>query len=210
MNEIGLGSLVLISVIAMFIGAVTAVQFAYQLQDSFIPQYYIGFIVRDTVIIEMAPTLSGLVLCGKVGSSIATELGTMRISEQIDALEIMGVNTASYLVLPKIIAAIFIVPFLTIIAAALGIGGGMLATIATGIAPDTYIRGLHSWFVPFNVTLMLVKSVVFAFIITSIACYKGYYASGGALEIGKASTSAVVVASIAVIASDYFIAELLL
>lgn len=210
MNEIGIGSLVLVSVIAVFMGAVTAVQFAYQLQDSFIPQYYIGFIVRDMMIIEMAPTLSGLVLCGKVGSSIATELGTMRISEQIDALEIMGVNTAAYLIMPKVVAAILIVPFLVIIAAAVGITGGLLATVASGIPPDTYIRGLHSWFVPFNVKLMIIKSVVFAFIITSIACYQGYYASGGALEIGKASTRAVVIASIAVIASDYFIAELLL
>lgn len=210
MYQIGVGSLVIVSVISLFIGAVTSVQFAYQLEDSFIPLYYVGYIVRDTVIIEMAPTLSGLILCGKVGSNIATELGTMRISEQIDALEIMGVNTASYLVLPKILGAMFIIPFLIIIAAFVGIGGGMLASLASGIPTQTFVQGLNSWFDPFNVQLMLIKSIVFAFVLTSVACYHGYYASGGALEIGKASTKAVVYGSIFVIAFDYIIAAILL
>lgn len=210
MNDIGVGSLIIIGIISIFIGAVTAVQFSYQLQDSFIPQYYIGFIVRDSILIEFAPTISCLVLAGKVGSKIASELGSMRISEQIDALEIMGVNTLNFLVGPRILGAVLIIPFLVIIAAALGMVGGMLAASASGIPVETYERGLHSWFEVFNVNLMLVKAVVFAFILSSISCFHGYYVKGGSLELGKASTKAVVQASILILAFDYLIAEILL
>lgn len=210
MNDIGVGSLLIIGIISVFIGAVTAVQFSYQLQDSFIPQFYVGFIVRDSILIEFAPTISCLVLAGKVGSKIASELGSMRITEQIDALEIMGVNTLNYLVGPRIMGAVLIIPFLVIIAAALGMFGGMLAATASGIPAEIYERGLHSWFEVFNVNLMLVKAVVFAFILSSIACYQGFYVKGGALELGKASTRAVVQASILILAFDYLIAEVLL
>lgn len=210
MNDIGVGSLLIIGIISIFIGAVTAVQFSYQLQDSFIPEYYVGFIVRDSILIEFAPTISCLVLAGKVGSKIASELGSMRITEQIDALEIMGVNTLNYLVGPRILGAVLIIPFLVVIAAALGMVGGMLAANASGIPFETYERGLHSWFEVFNVNLMLVKAVVFAFILSSIACFHGFYVKGGALELGKASTSAVVQASILILTFDYIIAEILL
>ncbi len=210
MNDIGVGSLIIISVIALFIGAVTAVQFSYQLEMSFVPKYYIGYILRDSMIIELAPTLSALMLAGKVGSNIASELGSMRSSEQIDALDIMGVNTISYLVGPKIIAAMLMFPLLVILAAALGIFGGYIATLGSSIPPSDYIRGLSYWFVPFNVVMMLIKAVVFAFIVSSVSCYQGYYVKGGALEIAQASTRAVVNSSILILVSDFFLAKLLL
>jgi len=210
MNDIGVGSLTIIAMISVFIGAVTAIQFAYQLGNSFIPEYYTGYIVRDMMLIELAPTFSSLVLAGKVGSNIASELGSMRSTEQIDALEIMGVNTISYLVAPKILAAVFIVPFLVIISAALGIIGGMVATTNLGIPFEVYYKGLIFWFEPFNVTLMLIKGIVFPFIFSSVACFYGYYVKGGALEIGAASTKAVVNSSIIILIADFLIAKLLL
>ena len=209
MNGIGVGSLIIVGVISLFVGAVTALQFAYQMGTTFFPDYLIGFIVRDTMIIELAPTLSGLVLAGKVGSNMASELGTMRISEQIDALEIMGVNPNGYLVMPKIIAAIFIVPPLIVLAAMLGIYGGYWAAENYGISPANYQKGLLYLFDPFNVVIMTVKSVIFAFLIASVACYQGFYVKGGALDIGRASTRAVVYGSILVIFFDYIVALVL-
>lgn len=209
MYQIGVGSIGIVAVISIFIGAVTAVQFAYQLRDSFVPEYYIGFIVRSSMLIELAPTFSCLVLAGKVGSNIASELGSMRISEQIDALKIMGVNTTSYLVAPKIFAAVIIIPFLIILSASLGITGGMAASLANGTPFAVFAKGLQSWFVPFNVFVMLVKAVVFGFLLTSIACYHGFYVKGGSLAVGKASTRAVVQGSISILVSDYLIAQLL-
>ena len=210
MNDIGVGSVIIVGLIALFIGAVTAVQFAYQLQGGFIPPYYIGYIVRDSTIIELAPTISCLVLAGKVGSNIAAEIGGMRQKEQIDALEIMGVNTAAYLILPKIIAALFVIPLLVIIGAGVSIVGGFLASISTGMvsAPD-YILGLHSFFEPYFVFMMMVKSVVFAFILTSVSCYKGFYVEGGSIELGEASTRAVVYSNILILTADYIIAVIL-
>ncbi len=210
MNDIGVGSLTIIAMISVFIGAVTAIQFAYQLGSSFIPEYYTGYIVRDMMLIELAPTFSCLVLSGKVGSNIASELGSMRSTEQIDALEIMGVNTISYLIAPKIIAAVFIVPFLIIVSASLGILGGMIATMNIGIPYEVYYKGLISWFEPFNVTLMIIKGLVFAFIFSSVSCFYGFYVKGGALEIGAASTKAVVNSSILILIADFLIAKLLL
>lgn len=209
MNNIGVGSLVIISIISLFVGAVTTIQFAYQLVGSMFPVYLLGFIVRDTMIIELAPTLGCMVLAGKVGSNLASELGTMRISEQIDALEIMGVNSTSYLITPKIIAAVVIVPPLIIISSFLGIFGGLLAAENYGIAPALYTKGLLHMFDEFNVMIMLIKAVVFAFIITSVSCYQGFYVKGGALDIGKASTRAVVHSSILIICWDYLLALLL-
>ncbi len=209
MNNIGVGSLLIIGMISLFIGGVTAIQFAYQLKGSFFPLYMLGFIVRDMMIIELAPTLSCLVLAGKVGSNIASELGTMRISEQIDALEIMGINSAAYLITPKILAAVLIVPPLVVISAFLGIYGGLVAAENYGISPALYEKGLLYIFDSFNVVIMQVKAVVFAFLITSVACYQGYHVKGGALEIGAASTRAVVFGSILVVLFDYIIALLL-
>ncbi len=206
MNHIGVGSLIIIGIISFFTGAVTAVQFAYQLSGSYFPPYLLGFVIRDSMIIELAPTLSCLVLAGKVGSNMASELGTMRISEQIDALEVMGVNSTAYLVAPKIFAALIIVPPLIIISAFLGVYGGLLAAVNYGIAQEMFEKGLLYMFDPFNVVIMLVKAYVFAFLIATVSCYQGFYVKGGALDIGKASTRAVVFSSILVVLFDYLIA----
>lgn len=210
MNQIGVGSLLIVAVISLFIGAVTAVQFAYQLDGQLTPIWFIGYIVRDMMIIELAPTFTCLILAGKVGSNIASELGSMRTTEQIDALEIMGVNTASYLIAPKIIAAVFIIPFLVIMAAGLGITGGLIASVASDVPKEEFYRGLYTWFEPFNVVMMLIKGVIFAFLLTSVSCYQGYYVKGGALEIGSASTRAVVNSCILILIADYLIAAILL
>jgi len=166
------------------IGAVTAVQFAYQLQDSFVPRYYIGYIVRDSTIIELAPTITCLVLAGKVGSNIAAEIGGMRQKEHIDAMDIMGVNTAAYLIMPKVIAAMVVIPMLVSLAAIISISGGYVSSVATGLITDAeYIQGVRSFFEPYYVFMMFVKALVFAFILTSVSCYQGYYVKGGSVEI---------------------------
>jgi len=210
MHDIGIGSLVIIGLISIFIGAVIAIQFAYQLSSGFIPDYYIGYIVRDISIIELAPTISALVLAGKVGSNMAAEIGGMRQKEHIDAMEVMGVNTVAFLVLPKIIAAFVMIPILVICAAAISMVGGYLASVPTGLLPDSeYVRGLRSFFMPFNVTMMLVKACVFSFIITTISCYQGYYVKGGSVELGQASTRAVVYSDIFILFADLVLALLL-
>jgi phospholipid/cholesterol/gamma-HCH transport system permease protein len=210
-SDIGIGSLGIVSIISVFMGAVSAVQTAYQLTSPLIPTSTIAQIVRDTVILEFAPTLVSIVLAGVVGSKIASELGNMRVSEQIDALEIMGINTKSYLVMPKVVAALVTIPMLVIIAMVLGIWGGRLAGAASGIlSNDTYDRGLNENFMPYNVTFALIKSYTFAFIISTIPAYYGYYVKGGALEIGRSSTTSVVVSCILILLADYALAALLL
>lgn len=211
MVNIGVGSLGIISVISLFIGGVTAVQFAYQLQDTFVPMWWIGIIVRDSMILELAPTVTALLMAGKVGSNISSELGSMRISEQIDALDIMGVSTTAYLVGPKILASMIVFPLLVIFAVFFGIYGGMFAGISMNVlSTDEYVRGLQDGLVTYNVRVMLMKAVTFAFIITSISCYQGFFVTGGALDIGKASTRAVVFSCITVIIANFLIAALFL
>lgn len=210
MYDIGIGSLVIIALISIFIGAVTAVQFSYQLGGTLIPKYYIGYIVRDITIIELAPTISCLVLAGKVGSSFASEIGGMRQKEHIDALEVMGVNSANFLITPKIIAAMVMIPLLVTISAFVGVLGGYLASVPTGIITnEEYVRGTRSFFLPYNVFMMYVKAVVFAYLLTSVSCYQGYTVSGGSIELGKASTNAVVYSSILILLADYIIALIL-
>jgi phospholipid/cholesterol/gamma-HCH transport system permease protein len=209
--EIGVGSLGIVVIISIFIGAVSTIQTAYQLVSPLIPPSTIAQIVRDTVILEFAPTLVCIVLAGVAGSRIASELGNMRVSEQIDALEIMGINTKAYLIMPKIMAALLMIPLLVVIAMALGIWGGRLAgTMAGIISGNVFDRGLLEFFVPYNVIFALVKSYVFAFIISSIPCFYGFYVKGGALEIGRASTKAVVVSCILILFADYVLSALLL
>ena len=210
MGNIGLSSFAIVFLIAIFIGAVTSVQFSYQMTGTLIPRYYIGYIVRDMTIIEMAPTISCLVLSGKVGSNIAAELGGMRQKEHIDAMELMGVNTSSYLVMPKIIAAIMVIPLLVCIAAIVSIIGGYAASVWTGYYSNAeFVQGLRSWFDGYNVAMMIVKAVVFAFILTAVACYQGYFVKGGSIELGKASTQAVVSGNILILLADYIIAILM-
>jgi len=210
-SEIGIGSLGIVAIISVFIGAVSTLQTAYQLITPLIPLSTIAQIVRDTVILEFAPTLTCIVLAGVVGSKIASELGNMRVSEQIDALEIMGINTKSYLVMPKIMAGLLTIPMLIAMAMALGIWGGRLAATAANIVPpETFDKGLHENFIPFNVFFALIKTYTFAFIICSVPAFHGYYVKGGSLEIGRASTKAVVISCILILFSDYLLSALLL
>ncbi|ULQ56621.1 ABC transporter permease [Flavihumibacter rivuli] len=210
-SELGIGSLGIVVIISIFMGAVSTLQTAYQLVSPIIPKSTIAQIVRDTVLLEFAPTLVCIVLAGVVGSKIASELGNMRVSEQIDALEIMGINTKTYLILPKIGAALLVIPMLVVISAALGIWGGRLAGTASGILSGTdFDRGLLQAFLPFNVTFALIKAYVFSFIISSIPAFYGYYVEGGALEIGRASTKSVVVSCVLILFADYILAALLL
>lgn len=210
-SEIGIGSLGIVSIISVFMGAVSAVQTSYQLVSPLIPKTAIAQIVRDTVILEFAPTLVCIVLAGVVGSKIASELGNMRVSEQIDALEIMGINTKTYLVMPKIVAALITIPMLVVIAMVLGIYGGRFAGEATGIlSAETYDQGLIGNFVPYNVFFALIKAYTFAFIISSVSAYFGYYVKGGSLEIGRSSTTSVVVSCVMILLSDYLLASILL
>lgn len=210
-SEIGIGSLGIVVIISTFIGAVSAVQTAYQMTTPFIPRETISMIVRDTVILEFAPTLVCIVLAGVVGSKIAGELGNMRVSEQIDALEIMGINTKTYLVLPKIVAAVIVIPMLVVISMILGIWGGRLASTASGIvSAEIFDKGLLMSFIPYNVFFAIIKGYAFAFIISSIPAFYGYHVKGGALEIGRSSTKAVVVSCIAILFADYILSALLL
>jgi phospholipid/cholesterol/gamma-HCH transport system permease protein len=210
-TELGIGSLGIVSIISVFIGAVSTVQTSYQFVSPIIPRTVIAQIVRDSVILEFAPTITCIVLAGVVGSKISSELGNMRISEQIDALEIMGINTKAYLILPKILAALLTIPLLVIIAMTLGIWGGRFVGDLTGILPhEIYDRGLQIDFMPYNVTFALTKAYTFAFIITAIPAYFGYNVKGGALEIGRASTIAVVVSCVMILLADYLLAAILL
>ena len=209
--EIGVRSLGIVVVISFFMGAVSALQTAYQLTSPVIPKSTIAQIVRDTMILEFAPTLVCIVLAGVVGSKIASELGNMRVSEQIDALEIMGINTKTYLVLPKVLGALMMIPLLIVISMALGIWGGRVAGVASGILPpNVYDRGLLENFVPYNVFFALVKGYTFSFIISTIPAFYGYHVQGGALEIGRASTKAVIVSCVAILFADYILTSMLL
>jgi phospholipid/cholesterol/gamma-HCH transport system permease protein len=210
MDAIGVGSVFIVLLISVFIGMVTAVQFADQLGDSFIPAYYIGYIVRDITLLEMAPTIPCLVLAGKVGSNMAAEIGGMRQKEHIDAMEIMGVNTAAYLIMPKVVAAIVVIPLLVAISAFVSIIGGYVATVLPGDLSHTeYVLGLRTYFVPRYVFMMFVKASVFAFLLTSVSCYLGYYVKGGSIELGEASTNAVVISNVLILLFDFIIALLL-
>ncbi|MBQ5879575.1 MAG: ABC transporter permease [Alistipes sp.] len=211
MEAIGIDSIGLTAIISIFIGAVITLQMCINLESPFIPQSLIGYATRETMILEFSSTVVALILSGKVGSAIASEIGTMRITEQIDALEIMGINSASYLILPKILAAVFFFPLLTILTIGIGIVGGYLIAIATGIMiPSNYIEGILIDFRPYSITYSLIKSAVFAFIITSISGFFGYYAKGNSLEVGKASTRAVVVGSVVIMIFNLILTQILL
>ena len=211
MEDIGVGSLGLIVIISTFIGAVMTMQIAFQLVSDLIPPSIIGQINRDSNILELGPTISALVLMGKVGSSISSQIGSMRVTEQIDALEIMGINAAGYLILPKIMAGVIMVPVLVTIAIGCAIVGGLIGGSLSGaVSTQDYILGIQSGFIGFTIMVALVKAFVFGFIITTVPAYKGFHVRGGALEVGQAGTSAVVVGCISILASDYIITALML
>ncbi|RZK24306.1 MAG: ABC transporter permease [Hymenobacter sp.] len=208
---IGTDSVFIVGLVSTFIGAVTCVQIAYNLVNPLIPQSMVGYMVREMTILELAPTIISVVLAGKVGSSIAGVLGTMRITDQISALDAMGINSASYLVLPRILAAMFVFPLLVILAMNLSILGGFVATQASGImSAADYIEGIRFDFKPYTVLFALIKAVVFAFLVTATSAYKGYSVRGGALEVGAAGTAAVTNSIIAILLADYTLAAVLL
>ena len=211
MEKLGLASVGIVAIISVFMGAVLAIQMAFNIDTPLIPSYTIGFVTRQSVELEFAPTIISLILAGKVGSRIASEIGTMRVTEQIDALEIMGINPATYLILPKIVASMLINPFLIAMSMILAVGGGWLAGIFTGLFPSAeYIYGIQSFFHMYDLFYAIVKTIVFAFLIASISAYNGYYTKGGALEVGEASTNGVVYSSIAIIFMNLILTQLLL
>jgi phospholipid/cholesterol/gamma-HCH transport system permease protein len=208
---IGLGSTFLVALVSTFMGAVTTVQTAFNLVSPLIPRFVISQVVREMTVLELAPTIIPIILAGKVGSSIAGNLGTMRITEQVDALEVMGINSASYLVLPKVVASMIMYPLLVVVAGCCALAGGYLAgTLAEIITPYEYVYGIRYVFNDYTVTFALIKSIVFAFLVASISAFKGYYTQGGALEVGISSTQGVTTSVIAILLADYFLAKLLL
>lgn len=210
-EELGLKSLGIIIFISFFIGGVIALQTALNLSNPLIPKSLIGFAAKRSIILEFAPTFCSIILAGKVGSYITSSIGTMRVTEQIDALEVMGINSLNYLVLPKIIATIFFYPFLIILGMFLGIGGGWAAGNLSGLFTSAdYISGIQEEFTPFLIAYALIKTVVFAFIIATIPSYHGYYVKGGSLEVGKASTQSVVWTTVIIVMANYLLTQMLL
>jgi phospholipid/cholesterol/gamma-HCH transport system permease protein len=211
MVSVGIGSLGIIAIISVFIGAVATIQTAFQLVSDFIPKTIVGGITRDSTILEFSPTISALVLAGRVGSSMASQIGTMRVTEQIDALEIMGVNAPGYLISPKIIAGVTMIPLLVIVSVILGLTGGYIACAASqDVSTADYVTGLTDGFNPVIVTVCAVKSIFFGFIITSICSYQGFYTNGGSLEVGQSATRGVVWSCIMILFVDLVISRVLL
>lgn len=210
-ENVGINSFGIVVLISFFVGTVITIQTNYNLENPFLPRYLIGVTVRDSLLLEFSSTMVALILAGKVGSSIASEIGTMRITEQIDALEIMGVNSASFLILPKLIAAIFFFPILSLLSMFVGIFGGYLLCILTDVvSPADYIYGIQYVFYPHYVSYAVTKTVFYAFIIVSLSAFQGYFAKGGSLEVGRSSTKAVVYSSIAVLLANLILTKLLL
>ena len=211
LEKLGLQSLPIVIIISVFIGAIMTIQTTLNSSNPLLPTYTTGLVTRDTLLLEFSSTIMCLILAGKVGSNIASEIGTMRITEQIDALEIMGVNSANFLILPKITAFVVMMPFLVIFSMALGLIGGYFVGLLTDIITTAnYLAGIQYAFVPYYVFYSLLKSLVFAFLISSVSAYYGYYANGGALDVGKASTNAVVNSSILILFFNLLITNLML
>lgn len=209
-DDLILGSLGIVAFISFFVGGVVAIQTALNLTNPLIPRYLIGFATRQSVILEFAPTFISVIMAGKMGSFITSSIGTMRVTEQIDALEVMGVNSLNYLVFPKIIA-LLLYPFLIGLAMFLGILGGWIAGVYGGFATaDEFITGIQIDFIPFHIVYAFIKTLVFAFILATIPSFHGYYMKGGALEVGKASTTSFVWTSVAIILSNYILTQMLL
>jgi phospholipid/cholesterol/gamma-HCH transport system permease protein len=208
---LGFNSVGIITVISFFMGAVITLQTAYNTENPIYPTYLIGLGCRDSILLEFSSTIAALILAGKVGSSIASEIGTMRVTEQIDALETMGVNSASYLILPKIIATLVFNPFLTLISISVGIFGGWVAGTSAGvISSEDFVYGVQYAFIPYYVTYAIIKTLFFAFIITTVSAFHGYKIEGGSLEVGQASTKAVVHSSILILLFNVILTQLLL
>lgn len=208
---IGINSIPIVALMSTFMGAVIALQTASNIDNPLLPDYTVGYITQSSTILEFSPTIISLILAGKVGSNVASEIGTMRVTEQIDALEIMGVNSLTFLVLPKILGAVFFFPVLVIFSMGLSLIGGWLALTLSGLlTTETYVLGIRSFFEVYNVFYALSKTIVFGFLIVSIASFYGYYTKGGALDVGRSSTQAVVSSSIAILIANFILTQLML
>lgn len=207
---LGFHSLPIVTVISLFVGAVVTIQTQFNLNDPLVPEYYVAVATRESMILEFSPTIISLILAGKVGSNIASTIGSMRVSEQIDALEVIGVNSASFLILPKVVALMLFNPVLIIVSMFVGIFGGYLTALNGVIAVPDYLLGLQTDFNPFYITYALSKTVIFSFLIATISAYYGYYVKGGAIGVGINATKAVVSSSVAIIVANYVLTELFL
>lgn len=209
--KIGYESVPIVLLTGVFTGAVMTIQTSYQLEVAYVPRSVIGAIVSESILIELAAVITSLVLAGKVGARVATELGTMRVSEQIDALESMGFNSVSFLVVPRVLAGVTMFPVLYIIAAVAGVGGGLLAGMLSGALPASeFMLGAREFFYPWDVLFGLLKAFVFGFVITSVSCFKGYYATGGAEGVGNSTTQATVLSCIYILLADFVLAAVIL
>ena len=210
LEKIGLNSIGIVLFISFFVGGVVSIQTALNLQNPLLPKYLIGLASRDSLILEFSPTMISLILAGKVGSSIASEIGSMRVSEQIDALEIMGVNSASFLILPKIIASLFFFPLLVILSMGIGMIGAWVGGLSVNVTTSDFMYGLRYEFIPFFVSYAIIKTLAFAFIVSSLSSYFGYYTNGGAVAVGKSSTEAVVYSSIIILVFNFILTKIIL
>lgn len=211
LEALGLNSVGLVVLISIFMGAIITLQLAYNMDSPFLPSYLIGLGNRDTLILEFSCTILALILAGKIGSNITSEIGSMRVTEQIDSLETMGVNSAAYLIMPKIVAVVFVFPFLSVLSIFFGLLGGSIVGPAVGaISLSDYIGGIQYLFQPDYVVISLVKSLFYGFIVASVSAYWGYYVEGGALDVGKSSTKAVVNTNILILVFDLILTQLLM
>ncbi len=214
MNEIeiiGIKSLPIVALLSVFMGGVIALQTAANMTSPILPEYTIGYITRSSTILEFSPTIMSLILAGKIGSNIASEIGTMRVTEQIDALETMGINSLTYLVLPKIVGAVFFFPIMVVFSIGLSLIGGWLAVVLSGLSnTETFVFGLRSFFLIGDIWYALIKVVVFAFVIVTVSSYYGYYTKGGAIDVGRSSTQAVVISSVVILICNFFLTQMIL
>ena len=208
-NDLVLDSIQIVSILSFFIGGVVSIQMALSLENPLLSKTLIGYATRESVILEFAPTFISIIMAGKVGSYITSSIGTMRVTEQIDALEVMGINSLNYLVFPKIIAML-LYPFVITISMFLGIVGGLLAISLTGVPSEAYIQGIQMDFESYHVTYSYIKTLVFSFVLATVPAFHGYYMKGGALDVGKASTQSFYWTSIIIIILNYIITQLLL
>ncbi len=210
-EKIGINSFAIVVIVSLFVGAVITIQTSFNIENPLLPKYLVGLTVRDSLLLEFSSTMIALILAGKVGSSIASELGMMRITEQIDALEVMGINSVSFLILPRIIAAVLFFPILCILSIIVGITGGYLSCVlANVIPPADYIMGIQYAFYPYYISYAITKMVFFAIIITSVSSFYGYFVKGGAVEVGKSSTKAVVQSSILILLANLILTKTIL
>ena len=211
LNGIGINSLPIVALMSSFIGGVIALQTASNMSSPLLPAYTVGYITQSSTILEFSPTIISLILAGKIGSNIASEIGTMRVTEQIDALEIMGVNSLNFLVLPKITAAVIFFPILVIFSMALSMLGGWISLVLSNLCTtEEYLLGLRAFFDPFHIKYALTKPVVFGFLIVSVSSFYGYYVKGGSLDVGRASTQAVVSSSVTILIANFLLTQMIL